>query len=135
MSWCFADEVDAYSESVLDLLKLDDYEALVPSLWPLEVVNVLLVAERKQRISEARSRRFLELLANLPITVDDFSPFVSPPEILALGRHHRLSAYDASYFELAMRKGLPLATLDKRLHRVATGQDPSLLLTPDNPRG
>jgi hypothetical protein len=53
MAWCFEDEVDKYADSVLDLLV--DSEAIVPSIWPLEVANVLLVAERRQRLTEAGS--------------------------------------------------------------------------------
>ena len=68
MTWCFQDEVDPYAEAVLDLLT--ESVAVVPPIWPLDVVNVLLVAERSKRLHEADSVRFVSLLAQLPIMVD-----------------------------------------------------------------
>jgi len=113
MAWCFKDETSQYADTILD--RFEDAVGFVPSIWPLEVCNVLLVAERKKRISEAGSKRFIALLAELPIVVEQETPQRTINEILALGREHRLSSYDASYLDLAMRKGLPLATLDKNL--------------------
>jgi predicted nucleic acid-binding protein len=115
MAWCFEDEVSLYADQVLDQLKLDDREAIVPVLWPLEVTNVLLVNERRGRLSAAQSRRFLELLTAMPVTVDEKSLHTHSLQLLALGREHGLSSYDASYLELAERRGLPLATADKKL--------------------
>ena len=89
--------------------------AVVPSIWPLEVGNVLLVAERKKRLSQADSIRFIALLTELPITIEQEPPERMLKEILALAREHQLSSYDASYLDLAMRKGLPIATLDNGL--------------------
>ena len=85
-----------------------------------EVGNVLLVAERKKRISQADSARFIALLRDLPIVIEQEPSDVMFGEILALAREHRLSTYDASYLDLAMRKGLPIATLDNSL--IAAGQ-------------
>jgi predicted nucleic acid-binding protein len=111
MAWCFEDETSADTEAVLERLRQE--EAVVPSVWELEVTNVLLVAERRKRVSEAQATRFLSLLTQLPIRVD-----VSPTDltaVLAAGRRHRLSAYDAAYLVLAERHGIPLATLDEKL--------------------
>ncbi len=113
MAWCFKDETSQYADHILD--SLEDSSGFVPSIWPLEVCNVLLVAERKKRISEAGSTRFIALLAELPIIVEQESPERMIKEIYALARKHKLSSYDASYLDLAMRKGLPIATLDKNL--------------------
>jgi predicted nucleic acid-binding protein len=113
MTWCFKDEDSHYSDVILN--KLVGATAFVPSIWPLEVTNVLLTAERKNRIGEADSMRFLALLSELPIVVDQESPERMIKEIFALARKHNLSSYDASYLDLAMRKGLPIATLDKNL--------------------
>ena len=113
MTWCFKDENSQYSDFILD--KLENATAFVPSIWPLEVSNVLLVAERKKRIGEAESTRFIALLTELPLIVDQESPERMIKEIFALARRHKLSSYDASYLDLAMRKGLPIATLDKSL--------------------
>jgi len=116
MSWCFKDESNQYADAILD--SLEESTAVVPPMWPLEVVNVLLVAERRKRLSKADSVRFITLLTQLPITVEQEQPERMMKEILALAREHRLSSYDASYLDLAMRKGLPIATLDRGL-RVA----------------
>lgn len=89
--------------------------AFVPAIWPLEVSNVLLVAERNNRLGEADSTRFLALFSELPIVVEQEPPERMIKEILAIAREHALSSYDASYLDLAMRKGLPVATLDKQL--------------------
>ncbi len=117
MSWCFADEENGYADLVLS--RLESQEACVPAIWPLEVGNVLLVAERRKRLSEADSVRFLELLHDLPITVIQEPPERMCREIVALARVQKLSTYDASYLDLAMRKGLPVATLDSALQEGA----------------
>ena len=117
MSWCFQDEANDYSDAALDMLA--ESTVVVPSIWPLEVVNVLLVAERKQRITESDSIRFLTLLSQLPIVVDFETPGEMMKNILTLARANALSSYDASYLDLAMRRGLPLATLDNRLLKAA----------------
>ncbi|MBI5116660.1 type II toxin-antitoxin system VapC family toxin, partial [Candidatus Poribacteria bacterium] len=93
--------------------------AVVPSIWPLEVGNILLVAERKKRLSEADVVRFLALLSNLPIMVEQESPERMLKEIVALAREQRLTTYDASYLDLAMSLGLPIATRDTSLARAA----------------
>ena len=125
MSWCFMDEANQYADAVLD--SLSEATALVPSIWPLEVINVLLVAERRMRISEADSVRFTTLLSQLPIVVEYERAEQIMKDLLALARVNELSSYDASYLDLAMRKGLPLATLDKRLKEAATAVDVKLL--------
>ncbi|MCB8950818.1 MAG: type II toxin-antitoxin system VapC family toxin [Ardenticatenales bacterium] len=113
MTWCFQDEADPYADAVLD--KLITAKAIVPSIWPLEVVNVLLVAEHRWRLRQTDSVRFLALLAQLPITVEHERIEKRMGEILALGRATHLSSYDAAYLELSMRLGLPIATLDQKL--------------------
>ncbi len=113
ISWCFKDETNRYADGILDLL--EEATALAPSIWPLEVGNVLLVAERRKRLSEADSMRFITLLSELPIIVEQEPPERMIHEILTLAREHKLSSYDASYLDLAMRKGLSIATVDKNL--------------------
>ena len=125
MTWCFKDEDSQYTDLILN--RLDGATAFVPSIWPLEVTNVLLVAERKKRISEADSTRFIALLTELPIIVEQESPERMIKEIFALARKHNLSSYDASYLDLAMRKGLPIATLDKNLLAAAKRSKVSIL--------
>ncbi len=117
MTWCFSDETNKYSDAVLD--SLETSTAFVPSIWPLEVGNVLLVAERRKRLSEADSTRFIALLTELPIAIEQEEPQRMMTDIPALARKHNISTYDASYLDLAMRKGLPVATLDKGLRKAA----------------
>ncbi len=117
ISWCFEDEANGYAEAVLESLAYA--EAFAPAVWPLEVGNVLLAAERKKRLSKAESVRFLALLNSLPVTVEQEHPERMFGEIVALARQHGLSTYDASYLDLAMRIDLPLATLDTHLAKAA----------------
>jgi predicted nucleic acid-binding protein len=117
MAWCFEDEAGGYADTVLDALAQG--EALVPGIWPLEVVNVLLVGERKGRLTAADTTRFLHLLDKLPIQVVPEPPGRVTGAVLTLARDQGLSSYDASYLDLAMREGLPLATLDETLRRAA----------------
>jgi len=119
MAWCFEDEVNAYTEAVLDRLR--ETEAVVPAIWPLEVANVLLLAERHRRLTEAQTTHFVELLKGLPIRVEESDITGALSSILSVGRSHGLSAYDAAYLELAARQGLPLASQDARL-RTAAGR-------------
>jgi predicted nucleic acid-binding protein len=113
MAWCFKDEESRYADEVLDYLS--DTTAIVPSIWPLEVLNVLLVAEKRKRLSEADSVRFISLLSQLPIMVEYEPPEGNMKELLAFARSNSLSSYDAAYLYLSMRKGIPVATLDNQL--------------------
>jgi len=121
MSWCFEDESNAYADSVLDCLMKTS--AVVPSIWPLEVVNVLLVAQRRKRISQSASSQFLSLLNELPVFVEYDRIEKKMKELLALAMTNNLSSYDASYLELAMEKGLSIATLDNKLIKAANRID------------
>jgi len=126
MSWCFKDETSKYTDAILD--HLEKATAYVPAVWPLEVSNVLLVAERRKRLSQADSSRFILLLLELPIIVEQESSARMFSEILALAREYKLSSYDASYLDLAMRKGLPIATTDKNLLAAARRSNVSILI-------
>ena len=117
MAWCFPDEVTPFTESVLGQLRMTG--ALVPAIWPLEVLNVLLVAERQSRLMLVAAREFIDDLETLPITIDALERGRVFREVLALGREQNLTAYDAAYLELARREGLPLATLDRDLREAA----------------
>lgn len=125
MSWCLKDETNTYADSILD--RLTEATAVVPSIWPLEVVNVLLVAERQKRLSESDSIRFITLLSQLPIAVEHERPEKMMQELLALARVNNLSSYDASYLDLAMRKGFPIATSDNKLIEAARRADVTIL--------
>jgi predicted nucleic acid-binding protein len=113
LMWCFKVETNQYADAILDSLEVST--AVVPSFCPLELANALLVAERRKRLSKADSARFITLLAELPIMIEQEPPERMLKDILTLAREHQLSSYDASYLDLAMRKGLPIATLDNGL--------------------
>jgi len=119
LSWGFEDETTPYTEAVLEALA--ECEAVVPAVWPLEVGNGILMAERRGRLSHADAVQFLTLLRQLPIRVEPEPPERMLGEILALAmaREQGLSTYDASYLDLAMRLGLPLATQDDQLREAA----------------
>lgn len=118
MSWCFKHEINTYSNAVLDCMT--ESAAVVPAIWPLEVVNVLWAAERRKFLTEADSVQFIRLLLQLPILVEFQSPESVLKDVLWLARAQGLSSYDASYLDLAMKKNLPLATLDPKLKKAAT---------------
>jgi predicted nucleic acid-binding protein len=113
MAWCFEDEASAYADSAL--AELARVEAIAPSVWPLEVGNVLVAAERRRRITATDAGRFAELLARLPIRIVPDAPDHVLGPVVALARDHGLSVYDASYLDLALREARPLASLDRRL--------------------
>ena len=117
MVWGFEDEADEYAEAILE--RMPDLQAHVPSLWPLEVANALLVGERRRRITSAETARFIAILGAFPITVDDKTVAHAWADTMHLARAHNLSSYDAAYLELAIRLGLPLAALDGKLKTAA----------------
>ena len=121
LSWCFKNETNQYADAVLD--RLLESTAFVPSIWPLEVVNVLLVAERKKRLKEADSVRFITLLSQLPIVVEYERTERIMKDLLALSRTNNLSSYDACYLDLSMRRGIAIATLDTQLKKAAKKTD------------
>ncbi len=119
MAWVFTDEATDYTESVLQRLR--GSSVTVPGIWVLEVSNVLLLGERRRRISQSQSVRFLKVLGELPISVEDAAASRVFEAVIDVGRTYGLTSYDASYLELATRRGFPLATLDGKL-RQAAGQ-------------
>ena len=120
MRWFFGDGKPlelVYADKALDEMK-QDY-ALVPATWGLEVANVIAKAEAKGLVTEARSGAFLEMLDGMDIEVDPATFAHALSDTLQLARRYKLSSYDASYLELALRSGLPLATLDEDLQKAA----------------
>jgi predicted nucleic acid-binding protein len=117
VTWCFADEASASTDALLD--QMQEQGAVVPQLWHLEIGNVLTQAERRGRITAGDMAARIELLRRLPIVTDDETAGRALRDILALAREQRLTTYDASYLELAARRGLPLATRDTALQKAA----------------
>ena len=120
MRWFFGDgkpQELTYAGKVLDAMKVAT--AIVPATWGLEVANVIARAEAKQLVTEARSGHFMELLGGVSIVADTATFTHALGDTLQLARRYKLSSYDASYLELALRRGLPLATLDDDLQKAA----------------
>jgi predicted nucleic acid-binding protein len=113
ISWCFEDEASPETDAVLERVRDDG--ALVPALWHLELGNVVIQAERRKRLTAADTATRMELMTNLPIATDDEMPAKALLEVLSLARAEGLTTYEAAYLELAMRKGLPLASRDRAL--------------------
>ena len=126
LSWCFEDEQSEPALTVLDSLR--ESEAVVAHHWTLEMANGLLSAERRGRIDGDGATRFSRLLLALPIAVDPVARGTALKETRRLARTHRLTSYDAAYLELAIRLGVPLATLDDRLRAAAKQEGVALLL-------
>lgn len=118
MRWCFGDGKAselAYATRVLDELRT--VTAVVPAVWPLETANVLVRAESRGLIGEDRSTAFIALLRGMRIEFDQATAGHALTDTLALARRHHLSSYDAAYLELAVRRQVPLATLDVDLRK------------------
>lgn len=116
-AWCFPDERAQAAERVLDILPQTG--GVVPGLFRHEIRNILILNERRGRIDRTQSARFLTRLRNLQLAQDDSH---DEDTVLALVRNRRLSAYDASYLETALRRGDSLATLDRALARAASAE-------------
>ena len=118
MRWLFADgstdDLD-YASHVLGLLEDGSSEAVTPSIWPLEVANVIARAEARDLIGEAQSAEFTSTLKAMTIDVDTATARHALDDTLQIARRFNLSAYDAAYLELALRDGIALATLDANL--------------------
>ena len=125
LAWCFEDEATAATREVLERLDVD--VAIAPSLLPLEIANVLALAERRKRISPNHVIEFVELIVTLAIEIEEQTSSRALHDVLSLARGEALTAYDARYLELAMRLGLPLASKDVSLRQAATRVGVSLL--------
>jgi predicted nucleic acid-binding protein len=116
-SWCFPDEFHPHAAAAYQRIAKEG--AVTPAVFWFELRNVLLMGERRKRVTEAHTTRFLKLVSELNIAVDR-----GPDEsrLLSLARVHKLSVYDAAYLELAKREGIDLATLDGQLIRAARAE-------------
>ena len=121
-AWCFPDErADAAERALDDLPRLG---GVVPGIFSYEMRNVLIVNERRGRIDQAGTARFLLRLRDLRLLRDDDH---DDDIVMALARKHRLSAYDAAYLETALRRGDSLATLDRDLAEAAAAEGVGLI--------
>jgi predicted nucleic acid-binding protein len=116
LAWCFPGENSSVARMVAQMFKQGD-SAISPSFWPHEVLNALLLGEKRKRISGRLAQTFLADLAALPIVLQPSPAKVVFEQVQILCRNHQLTAYDAAYLDLAKANGLPLATLDEDLIR------------------
>jgi predicted nucleic acid-binding protein len=121
MSWCFEDECTEATDALLR--RVVEFGAVAPALWPLEVLNVLIQAERRQRIDAVTRERLVGFLRDLPVEIDDETVQQAWAASAGLAARFRLTVYDAAYLELAQRQRLPLATLDRELRTAANALD------------
>lgn len=126
LAWCFEDEQTPEIMAVLD--RAAETGAFAPQLWPIEALNGLLMAERRGRINGSVRHRLAGFLHDLPVSVDDETAFRIWSATATLAETQRLTVYDATYLELAMRLGLPLATNDKPLATAARDVGVPLIL-------
>lgn len=113
LAWVLPDEGNPHADELLERLITEG--AVVPPIWPLEIGNVLLVALRRGRIRQEEFETVVERLARLPVEIDIEATDHALASVLLLAAQLGLTTYDAAYLDLAQRRNLPLATLDKRL--------------------
>ena len=113
LSWCFEDERTPATKALLE--RVGETGAVAPQPWPLEVLNGLMMAERRQRIDASKRRQLADFLHDLPITLDPDTTMQIWQATQGLAERFRLTVYDAVYLELAQRIRLPLASLDQDL--------------------
>jgi predicted nucleic acid-binding protein len=122
LTWCFPDEESQKALEISERIAAGA-RVSVPAFWRHEMLNALLVGERRKRITPELTQAFLNDLDRLPVDVDaPASSAVVFQTTQALCRKHRLTAYDAAYLELAMRDNQPLATVDDELRRAAVAE-------------
>ena len=121
-AWALPDESSSLADRMLTRTESED--AVVPALWWYEVRNILVIAERRKRITASDADAFLRNLERLSIRIAELG---DSQRILRIARDHRLSVYDAAYLELALRENLPLATLDRTLALAAVPERVSIL--------
>jgi predicted nucleic acid-binding protein len=113
----FPTEANDYADAIL--IALEGESILVPAVWALEVANGILVGERSKRLRQPEISHFVKILESLALVQDAQPLSAQVSNVLPLAREYHLSAYDASYLELSIRHGVPLATLDGKLCKAA----------------
>lgn len=125
LAWCFEDEGTPAVDSMME--RVAEQGAIVPALWRLEVANGLQVAVRRGRLDPAKRDALLSALTYFDITTDAETDRHAWTATVQLAEQYKLTLYDASYLELALRQRLPLASLDKELRRAAQANGVPLL--------
>ena len=127
VAWAVHSQASVATDELLDRVAAGT-PLVVPTLWPFEVANSLLVLLRRKKLLAAERDRAIAALARLPLVVDDDGPRLALGRISELAAEHGLSVYDAAYLELAVRRKLPLASRDEALRKAAQGCHVKLLL-------
>ena len=125
LAWIYSEETTPAVDHVFDLIAGNG--AWVPALWRLEVANILEMGVRRGRTDASFRDAVLADLALLPVNLDPETDRQAWGATARLASRHRLTLYDAAYLELAQRRGLPLATLDRELRSAATAEGVILL--------
>lgn len=118
LCWVLPDESSQAVDRLCD--RLADDVAVVPPVWPLEIGNALLVGVRRGRLTSRELSRLVSAIRALPVEIDSASTARSLAETLVIAERYDLTTYDASYIELAKRRGVALATLDQRLRKACS---------------
>ena len=127
LTWCFPDEESQKAEEIAERIAAGD-RVIVPAFWRHEMLNALLVGEKRKRLTPELTRAFIDDLDRLPVDMDlPASSAVVFNATQALCRKHGLMAYDAAYLEIAMREKNALATVDEDLRRAAVAEGVQVL--------
>jgi predicted nucleic acid-binding protein len=127
LTWCFPDEESQKAQEISERIAGGE-RVIVPAFWPNEVLNALLVGEKRKRITPELTRAFIEDLNRLPVDLDPpGSSAVVFSSRQALCREHGLTSYDAAYLAIAIRENNPIATRDADLRRAAIAEDVQIL--------
>lgn len=127
LAWILEEgEITKKAESVLFML--EKKQAKVPTIWPLEVANVLCLSERQKKLTALEVAEFKEFLSALPISIDSETSLKAMGSIYALAKSENLTIYDAAYLEIAIRENYPLATFDQALKNAAKRNGVELLV-------
>ena len=121
LTWCFPDEKAQKAQEISERIAGGD-TVIVPAFWLHEVLNALLVGERRNRLTSELTQAFTADLNRLPVDIDLATREIVFNTTQALCRKHGLTAYDAAYLEIAIRGGYPLATADEDLRRAAVAE-------------
>lgn len=124
-AWCFLDEATDATTKLLQ--RMESEAALVPAWWYLELTNVLAMAERKGRIDREQVAEFIALIESFQLEEESEAPRRAFHHLLPLCRSAQLTSYDAVYLDLAIRRRLPLASLDEPLRKAAKKRRVKLL--------
>ena len=125
LTWFYADEHTEANNGVLT--RATSEGAWAPGLWAVEVANAFQQGVRRGRLTLGQRDAVLASLASVPVTIDPETNLHAWTATLSLSTRHRLTVYDACYLELALRRGLPLATLDAELRAAADTEGVALL--------